>query len=51
MESNNADIDEMILERLKAGQESAMSLIYSHYYSTLVSRLYSILGDLQFAQH
>jgi RNA polymerase sigma-70 factor (ECF subfamily) len=50
MESNNADIDEMILERLKAGQESAMSLIYSHYYSTLVSRLYSILGDLQFAE-
>ncbi|MBK9377568.1 MAG: RNA polymerase sigma-70 factor [Saprospiraceae bacterium] len=27
-----------------------MSLIYSHYYSTLVSRLYSILGDLQFAE-
>jgi len=50
MESYHVDIDELILERLKAGQESAMSLIYSHYYTALVSRLYSILGDLQFAE-
>ncbi len=50
MESYHVDIDELILERLKAGQESAMKLIYSHYYSALVSRLYSILGDLQFAE-